>query len=243
MYKWAWISLLISASAMATQKRDLPFEPAYAADQEVITAITIEEENNQFQALAQWIDALAEIEERQEDAENLLNLLERARKLVDGNGVSRVELAKREFEYRLNAIRINELTEKAQVSRAKAKLAKFTLIQAGNSSKTDVRMTIAQKTYESLQHQIKSLEYAIEAAELSKRFYADRVEEARRLLEGGHISRNRFEEIEDEFEEAEADKKSAYGQIDILRNSFAGLEKSMERLKKETENQGQVAAE
>ncbi len=208
---------------------ELPFDPAYAADQKEITFDSLGGEIGQFQQMNTWHNMLGNIKNKKVETEQLRKAYERGKTLVGTGAITREEFERREFAYKISAGTVKEMESRAQMLRISVESTKLGIIMKGDSTK-DLRMDTAQKMKESLEAQLEALKYSSENAALVEAYTAKQEANARELFNKKVIGEVELDRRAAEHENAATEVETLSHQVDVIKKAVAGLDRSLQRL-------------
>ncbi len=217
-------------NSSATQYVELPFEPAYAADQKIISFDSLGGEIGQFQQMSQWHSMLGAIKGKKLERDALKKSYERGKLLLDTDGISRDELERREYRYKLSEGHIEEMENRAQMVRLSVETTKNGMIMQGDDTGKDLRREIAQNMKESLEFQVKALQSNLGNANLTEAFQRKQADIAKDLYAKKAISLVEYENRIMEYDNSKIQLEVLAHQIETIGKAVEGLNKSLERL-------------
>lgn len=218
----------LTSSAIQAQG-ELPFESAYASEQKEITFDSLGGEIRQFELMSQWHKLLGDIKIKRLRRDYLKKHYERGRQLFATDAISRDELERREYEYKLSDGELGEQESRAQMVRISVESTKYGIMMQGDPQ-VDYRKQIAEKMKESLGHQLKGLKFALSNAVLTEAYLAKRASDAKDLYNRKVITEVELEIIVREHARAVIDVGVHTNQIGVIGKAVEGLDRSLERL-------------
>lgn len=222
-------AIVFSLNASASNYVELPFDPAYAADQKEITFDSLGGEISQFQQMSNWHNMLGNIKNKKLERDQLKKAYERGKTLVSTGAITREEFERREFVYQMSEGSVREMEARAQMARISVESTKMTMIMQGDSSK-DLRRDMAQNMKKSLEAQFDALKAGSENAALNEAYQSKLAAIAEDLYRKKVITETEYDRRKQDHESAKNQVDVLAHQKDVIGKALAGIERSLQRL-------------
>jgi len=224
-----FLTAILTLHTSQAQYADVPYEPVYASDQPEITFDSLGGEIGQFQQMADLHSMLGNIQTKKLEVENNRKALERGKKLAGSEAISKDELDRREYHYKLSLGQLGEMENRSHMKRISLESTKIGIMMNGDPQ-LDKRKELAEKMKESLEFQVKALNYGLNNAILTEAHEAKRAADALTLLNKKAISEVEYEQRLQEHEKSKIQRTVYDQQILVINKAIEGLEKSLRLL-------------
>lgn len=224
-----WLVLLLSMPLGAfAAERTLPFAPANAADQKVITTTSLEAELTQYRYISDWHTAHGQLENNRLKLEQSNAALERA-KVVHNNGFM-TDVAFGQIYYNNIALKgeVIRLTNEIGKAEMGAKFHKLRVLEEGNPG-ADNKVEATQTIIDGLRLQTTSLRNAVEVATTAKTGSQTSLDSGRTLFAKQEISKAELERREVAAKTSANEVDSLNDQLTLLQRALTGFENNLRK--------------
>ena len=206
-----------------------PFDPAFAADQEVITTKSIQHESQQFHRLGEWLIARDQAETKRLEKQQAQDVLDRTRNLHQKGLATDVELARAEYGVQQADSELEIALSQQRMHKANGLKSRFLLLGAGNPGE-DYRLEVAMAQKQAQQETGKIFESQLSGARAGVRFWTMQVERDRKLFEKRLIKKSQLERSELILKMSQEQLSTIGHKITTNKLAVQGVEKTIRAL-------------
>lgn len=222
------ITLLIPSQLLAAGDKR-PFDPAFAADQEIITSESIQFESQQFQRMGDWLIARDQVETKRLEKQQAQDVFDRTRNLHQKGLATDVELAQAEYGVQQADSALEIALSQLRMHKANGLKSRFLLLGAGNPGE-DYRLEVAMTQKQAQQETGKIFESQLSGARAGVRFWTMQVERDRKLFEKRLIKKSQLERSELILKMSQEQLATIGHKISSNKLTIQGLEKTIRAL-------------
>ncbi len=211
---------------------ELPFEPAFAADQQNVTFDSLYQEVFQFQSMSNWYGVAGQISAKQLEGIPLAREYKHAQVLFKKHTISASKFERVKYNYEMNLNQVKSLKAQLAIAEAYAQMSRLSLIQNGNDN-MDLRKSIAEAIKKSEEGRLENLKASVEGAILTRDYYRNLVERYKKLHKSLDLPTEEFDRMRARALEAAVSVGTIQSQISVSESALEGLNRTLERLFKE----------
>lgn len=221
-------TLLIPTQLMAAGDMR-PFDPAFAADQEIITSKSIQFESQQFQRMGEWLIARDQVETKRLEKLQAQDVLDRTRNLHQKGLATDIELAQAEYGVQQADSALEIALSQQRLHKSNGMKSKFLLLGAGNPD-GDFRLEVAQAQKVVHEETEKIFQSQLNGARAGVRFWTMQVERDRKLFEKRLIKKSQLERSELILKMSQEQLSTIGHKITTNKLAIQGVEKTIRAL-------------
>jgi hypothetical protein len=207
----------------------LPIEPVYAADQSIITSLSMQEELNQFRSIGQWQTAVNHLEATQHKYEKAKRDFERAKLLREAGTITEVAFSQVFYEFRVQQGEMIRLPSEVIKNRVTAQFYMLRVLEEGNPG-VDHRANLSQTVIDGVEAEIKLLNSAREVAVTANDLAQTSLSQGQILFAKKELSQAELEKRALIAQSASIQMREVTQQINLTKMALLGASKSKSRL-------------
>lgn len=221
------LSILFISPTFAIEE----LQPVFAADQSIITSLSMTHEAQQFRAIAKWKSIKAQLKSAEMQLEQKEKSFNRESELYNSGKSSESRLQSAEKDFLDSKDNVTQLKGAANLLKTSAELNQQLVLKEGNPV-LDNRRVISQNMIDSLLTEEKNQKAALANAINSKSYYERRLSSYKTLFAQGMVSKSEIENKELELKMATDRIESLKAELEGISSSLSGLHKTQSRLGK-----------